>query len=57
MTDALGDQQKEALLGRVPVGRLGTAEEVASAVRYLASTEASYITGSTIHVNGGMAML
>ena len=57
MTDALADQQREALLGRVPVGRLGTADEVASAVCYLASTEASYITGSTIHVNGGMAML
>ena len=57
MTDALGDQQREALLGRVPVGRLGTADEVASAVCYLASNEASYITGTTIHVNGGMAML
>jgi len=57
MTDALGDAQREVLLGRVPVGRLGTAEEVASAVRYLASHESAYITGSTIHVNGGMAML
>ncbi|MEX0502214.1 3-oxoacyl-[acyl-carrier-protein] reductase [Alphaproteobacteria bacterium LSUCC0719] len=57
MTDALGESQREALLGRVPVGRLGTAEEVASAVHYLASNESAYITGSTIHVNGGMAML
>ncbi len=57
MTDALGEAQQEALLGRVPVGRLGTADEVAAAVTFLASNEASYITGSTIHVNGGMAML
>ena len=57
MTDALGDSQQEALLGRVPMGRLGSAEEVAAAVTFLASNEASYITGSTIHVNGGMAML
>jgi 3-oxoacyl-[acyl-carrier protein] reductase len=57
MTDALGDAQQEALLGRVPMGRLGSAEEVAAAVTFLASGEASYITGSTIHVNGGMAML
>ena len=57
MTDALGDAQQEALLVRVPMGRLGNAEEVAAAVTFLASNEASYITGSTIHVNGGMAML
>ncbi len=57
MTDVLSDKQKETLLGRVPVGRLGTSEEVASAVVYLASPEASYVTGQTIHVNGGMAML
>jgi 3-oxoacyl-[acyl-carrier protein] reductase len=57
MTDALGEAHRDALLGRVPVGRLGTADEVASAVRFLASAESSYITGSTIHVNGGMAML
>jgi 3-oxoacyl-[acyl-carrier protein] reductase len=57
MTDALGEAKRDALLGRVPVGRLGTADEVASAVRFLASAESSYITGSTIHVNGGMAML
>ena len=57
MTDALDEAQQQALLGRVPVGRLGNAEEVASAVTFLASGESSYITGSTIHVNGGMAML
>jgi len=57
MTDALDEGQQQVLLGRVPVGRLGSAEEVASAVTFLASGESSYITGSTIHVNGGMAML
>ena len=57
MTDALNENQQQALLGRVPVGRLGSAEEVAAAVTFLASGESSYITGSTIHVNGGMAML
>ena len=57
MTDDLDESQREMLLGRVPVGRLGTADEVASAVLFLASAESAYITGSTIHVNGGMAML
>ena len=57
MTESLDDKQKDNLLARVPVGRLGTAEEVASAVMYLASSEASYLTGATLHVNGGMAML
>ena len=57
MTDALNDDQKAGLLGSVPAGRLGEAEEVASAVVYLASEEASYVTGATLHVNGGMAML
>ena len=57
MTDDLDESQRETLLGRVPVGRLGTADEVASAVLFLASAESAYITGSTIHVNGGMAML
>ena len=57
MTDTLDENQQQALLGRVPVGRLGSAEEVAAAVTFLASGESSYITGSTIHVNGGMAML
>ncbi len=57
MTDALNDKQKETILATVPSKRLGTAPEVASAVVYLASDEASYITGQTIHVNGGMAMI
>jgi 3-oxoacyl-[acyl-carrier protein] reductase len=57
MTDVLDETQKSNLLTRVPVGRLGTAAEVAASVAFLASDEAAYITGSTIHVNGGMAML
>lgn len=56
MTDALNDKQREAILGNVPAGRLGTAQEVAAAVVFLASDEAGYVTGHTIHVNGGMAM-
>jgi 3-oxoacyl-[acyl-carrier protein] reductase len=56
MTDALGDAQKEALLGKIPVGRLGEPGDVAAAVVYLASPQASYVTGQTLHVNGGMAM-
>ena len=57
MTDELPEAAREALLGRVPMGRLGTPEEVAATVSFLASNEASYITGMTLHVNGGMAML
>ncbi len=57
MTDALSDDQKEKLLSSVPAGRLGTPEDIAAAVAYLASHEASYVTGATLHVNGGMAML
>ena len=57
MTDRLSDDQKTALLSGVPAGRMGTAAEVAAAVLYLASPEAAYVTGSTLHVNGGMAML
>ncbi len=57
MTDALDDKQRENILGNVPSGRLGRPEEIASAVAYLASDEAAYITGQTIHVNGGMAMI
>ncbi len=57
MTDVLDDGQKMALLTRVPAGRLGTAAEIAASVVFLASDEASYITGTTMHVNGGMAML
>lgn len=57
MTDALKDDQKEALLGRIPMGRLGTADDVAVSVAFLASDEAGYMTGQTLHVNGGMAMI
>jgi 3-oxoacyl-[acyl-carrier protein] reductase len=57
MTDVLTDKQKEALLVRVPTGRLGQVDEIAAAVVFLASDEASYVTGQTLHVNGGMAML
>jgi len=57
MTDKLTDDQKSAILTQVPTGRMGTPEEIASAVLYLASPEAAYITGTTLHVNGGMAML
>jgi 3-oxoacyl-[acyl-carrier protein] reductase len=57
MTDALNDKQKESILTSVPAGRLGTSDEIASAAIYLASTEAAYVTGQTLHVNGGMAMI
>jgi 3-oxoacyl-[acyl-carrier protein] reductase len=57
MTDALGEGAREALLGQVPLGRLGSAEDVASAVAFLASPQAGYITGETLHVNGGMYMI
>jgi 3-oxoacyl-[acyl-carrier protein] reductase len=57
MTDALNDQQREAIMGRIPAGRLGAGKDIGAAVAYLASEEASYITGQTLHVNGGMAMI
>jgi 3-oxoacyl-[acyl-carrier protein] reductase len=57
MTHGLADGHKEKLLGVIPLGRMGTAEEIAASAVYLASTEASYVTGQTIHVNGGMAMI
>ncbi|MCG6122368.1 MAG: 3-oxoacyl-[acyl-carrier-protein] reductase [Microvirga sp.] len=57
MTDALNEKQREAILGNVPAGRLGTGDDVATAVLYLASQEAAYVTGQTLHVNGGMAMI
>ena len=57
MTDALNEKQKEAILQRVPAKRLGTPDEIAGAVVYLASDEAAYVTGQTLHVNGGMAMI
>jgi 3-oxoacyl-[acyl-carrier protein] reductase len=56
MTDALSDTQKAALLGQVPLGRFGSADEVAHAVAFLASPQAGYITGAELHVNGGMYM-
>jgi 3-oxoacyl-[acyl-carrier protein] reductase len=57
MTDQLPDAQKEALNGRIPMGRMGEGEDIGAAVAYLASREAGYITGQTLHVNGGMAMI
>jgi len=57
MTDALSADQRSALTGRIPAGRLGEAKDVAAAVAYLASEEAAYVTGQTLHVNGGMAMI
>ncbi len=57
MTDKLSDDQKSAILTQVPAGRMGDAGEIAAAVLYLASPEAGYVTGATLHVNGGMAML
>ncbi|MEA3032333.1 MAG: 3-oxoacyl-[acyl-carrier protein] reductase [Sphingomonadales bacterium] len=57
MTDALNEQQRGAILGRIPSGRLGEGSDVAAACVYLASHEAGYVTGHTLHVNGGMAML
>ncbi len=56
MTDVLTDEQKAGLLAGVPMGRMGTSEEIAAAALYLASDEAGYVTGQTLHVNGGMAM-
>jgi len=57
MTDKLNEKQREAILARVPAARLGTPADVAAAVIYLASNEAAYVTGQTLHVNGGMAMI
>jgi 3-oxoacyl-[acyl-carrier protein] reductase len=57
MTDKLNDKQREAIMTRVPAGRLGTPADVAAAAVYLASDEAEYVTGQTLHVNGGMAMI
>ena len=56
MTDVLPDAQKEALNGRIPMGRMGEGQDIGAAVAFLASKEAGYITGQTVHVNGGMAM-
>jgi len=56
MTDALNEQQREGILARIPVGTMGSGEDIGAACVYLASKEAGYVTGQTIHVNGGMAM-
>jgi 3-oxoacyl-[acyl-carrier protein] reductase len=56
MTDALNDKQRDGILGTIPMARLGQGDEIAAAVAYLASQEAGYVTGHTLHVNGGMAM-
>ena len=57
MTDVLNDKQKEGILAKIPAGRMGGPEDIAAAVLYLASDEAGYVTGQTLHVNGGMAMI
>ena len=57
MTEALTDEQKARIAGQIPAGRMGTPEEIAAAALFLASSEASYVTGQTLHVNGGMAMI
>jgi 3-oxoacyl-[acyl-carrier protein] reductase len=57
MTDDLSDAVKENLLSRIPVRRLGSPQDIAAATTYLASDEAAYVTGQTVHVNGGMAMI
>lgn len=56
MTDALSEQQREGILARIPMGKMGSGEDIGAACVYLASREAGYVTGQTIHVNGGMAM-
>ena len=57
MTEKLNDKQREVIVAKIPASRAGTAEEVAAAVVFLASNEAGYVTGQTLHVNGGMAMI
>jgi 3-oxoacyl-[acyl-carrier protein] reductase len=57
MTDSLSEQQAAQLTGRIPAGRFGIVEDVAACVVFLASEEAGYVTGQTLHVNGGMAMI
>jgi 3-oxoacyl-[acyl-carrier protein] reductase len=57
MTDALNEQQKARLMERIPMGRMGEATDIAAAVAYLSSEEAGWVTGATLHVNGGMAMI
>jgi 3-oxoacyl-[acyl-carrier protein] reductase len=57
MTDALNEQQRAAILGKIPLGAMGSGEDMGAACVYLASREAGYVTGQTLHVNGGLAML
>ena len=57
MTDKLNDDQKSNIMEQIPAGRMGKSTEIASAALYLASNEASYVTGATLHVNGGMVMV
>jgi 3-oxoacyl-[acyl-carrier protein] reductase len=57
MTDALNEQQGDAILSRIPIGAMGSGEDIGAAAAYLASREAGYVTGQTLHVNGGMAMI
>lgn len=57
MTDKLNDKQKDAIMGAIPMKRMGEADEIAAAAVFLASNEAAYVTGQTLHVNGGMAMI
>jgi 3-oxoacyl-[acyl-carrier protein] reductase len=57
MTDKLNDKQREGILARIPANRAGTVDEVGAAVAFLAANEAGYMTGQTLHVNGGMAMI
>jgi 3-oxoacyl-[acyl-carrier protein] reductase len=57
MTDALNEKQRAAILEKVPAGRLGSSDDIAAAAVYLASNEAAYVTGQTLHINGGMAMI
>ncbi len=57
MTDKLTEDQKGAIMGQIPAGRMGSPSEIAAGVLYLCSDEAGYVTGTTLHVNGGMAMI
>ena len=57
MTEALNDQQREMILNKIPAGKMGVPEDIAAAALYLTSEEAGYVTGHTLHVNGGMAMI
>ena len=57
MTDALNEDQRGRILGSIPAGRMGSVDEIGAAAVYLASNEAAYVTGQTLHVNGGMAMI